>query len=182
MTIKLLILSLALGVFTGTDQPVKHDRFASYVLNDFDRYSAFLAVDVISDEYSGPVIIQNGDLYYFLNQTSGFNKAKYKASMTKLLLTKAKLRIGKTPLSKWGFLKVSKSDGVLGAGKNGAGSFVSHYFTNGVLNDGIADEDRNAIISTLFEWRIPSRIDDLTGYLVILRLTLSNSPRTPVRA
>lgn len=164
-----LFLILVLGIsFAGT--PENHDRFYSYVLNDFDRHSSFLAIDIVSDEYSGRVVIENAELFNFFHQTRGFNKAKYKVSIKKLLTSEEPLRLGKTSLSKWGFMKVSRRDNILDAAKKGTDSFISQYFQSRALKPGVDEEDQKAIISTLFELKVPTVIDDLTGYLIIIPL------------
>jgi hypothetical protein len=68
------------------------------------------------------------------------------------------------------FIKVESVTSVNANAQKGADEFILTYFDNGkVLKDGIKKEERTAIIQKLFEWEIPSRIDDETGYLVISR-------------
>jgi hypothetical protein len=115
------------------------------------------------------VIIQNGDLFYFLNQTKGLDAEGYRAFMKAQLSNKTRLNIGETRLSKWGFIKVADVGSVRKQSSKGIEEFIRHYFRGRVIKDGISDDKRNGIINRLFEWGIASKTDDETGYLVVYR-------------
>lgn len=143
--------------------------FYDKVLSDYSDHSLFVAVDIKSREYTGRVVIKNADLYYFFNQTKGYDKEKYKAFMKKLLLNKTRLSIETASLSKWGFVNVTGVNGVKKYSSKSLQEFINHYFQGKVIKDNVGDDERNAIINKLFEWKIATRIDDETGYLVIVR-------------
>jgi len=54
-----------------------NSSFYNQVLNDFDTTSYFIAVDINSPYYKGRAIIENNNLYQYLNKTKGFDKEKY---------------------------------------------------------------------------------------------------------
>ncbi len=65
--------------------------FYDKVLSDFGTRSYFIALDIKSDFYKGRVLIENNDLYNFLNKTKGWDKERYKARMLKILAHKEHL-------------------------------------------------------------------------------------------
>ena len=89
-----------------------------------------------------------------------------------LLSRKSKLSLGKSDLIKWHFIKVKKIEAVENYSIKGKNELIEHYFNhidnNFVIKKGIDDNETNAVIAKLFELKIASRIDDETGYLIIL--------------
>ena len=164
-----LKLALLLCLFIASHCLGQSGDFYDKVLRDQGNHSFFIAVDVVSSEYTGRVIIQNGDLLYFLNQTKGLDAEGYRAFMRAQLSNKTRLNIGDARLSKWGFIKVVDVGSVRKQASKGIEEFIRHYFRGRVIKDGIGDEMRNAIINRLFEWGIASKTDDETGYLVVYR-------------
>ena len=139
----------------------KHNFFDK-IINDFRDDSYFI---VIKNNDKINYIVENDDLYYYLQKQNTIDKEQYKKEV------KAKLINGNVfeivnPNSN--FIKVPNVPSVVANAKKGADEFNKIYFDNGkTLKDGITDDERTAIIQKLFEWEIASKIDDETGYLVI---------------
>lgn len=143
--------------------------FLDKVLNNFDRYSYFIAIDLKSSAYNGRVVIENDDLYYYFEQIKQLDKAAYKNFITNQLQSKEPLNIQNADLVRWNFVKVPIVPSITKNAEKGVDEFIKTYFDGRVLKDGITDDERTVIINQLFEWEIPSNIDDETGYLVISR-------------
>jgi hypothetical protein len=141
--------------------------FYDKVLGNYSLHSTFIATDVQSKEYTGRVVIENGDLYYFFRQTRGYDQKSYMAFMRERLLNKDRISLGNVSLKKWGFYKVAAINSVEKHASNGLEKFIDHYFQGIVIRDGIRDAERNAVISKLFEFGVVAHIDCETGYLVI---------------
>jgi len=145
----------------------KNSMFLDKIVNNFDRNSYFIAIDVKSAEYNGRVIIENDDLYYYYEQKKQYSKSIYKDFIIQKLLANESLNINATDFEKWNFYKVPSIISITQNEEKGVEGFIKTYFDGRVLKDGITDEERIAIINQLFEWEIASYIDDETGYLVI---------------
>lgn len=162
----IFILSLALiALFYGCNNV--NNGFYSRVLNDFDSTSYFIALDIKSPSYRGRAIIENDNLYRFLNKTRGYDKGKYISYMKRILMHNRKLKIKDKDFDLWSFMKVFEIEKVVLAANRGRDNFIANYFNGSLLNYGISDEERNAIINQLFYWGVPARFDPITGNLVI---------------
>ena len=144
--------------------------FLDKVLNDFDSYSYFIALDAETPNYKGRIIVENEDLYYIFQKTKGVNsKEEYKTEVKEAIRKKPTLSLNIIDFEEWEIHRVLKSSTVDSIAAKGKDRFIAYYFTGRVLKEGISDDERNAIIEKLFEWEIPGKIDDETGYLVISR-------------
>lgn len=141
--------------------------FYNKVLNDFDTTSYYIALDIKSQSYNGRIIIENNNLYLFLNKTMGFDKERYKSYMKRVLTHHKALKIEDKDFYTWKFIKVFELESVIHFADQGRDNFVAHYFNGIVLNDGISDKEQNAVINQLFYWEFPAKIDKLTGDLII---------------
>ncbi len=159
-------LLLLIVLFSCTQEEV---MFLDKVVSNFDRYSYFIAIDLESSAYRGRVIIENDDLYYYFEQTKQLDKLAYKNLIINTLKSNGYLDVPNINLVKWNFNKVPSVASVTKNAEKGEDEFIKVYFEGRVLKDGISDEERTAIINQLFDWEIPSRIDDETGYLIISR-------------
>jgi hypothetical protein len=150
-------------------QEDSYEDFEDKVLNSFFRYSAFLSLNIISDEYNGRIIIENKHLFLYLNKLKGFNKDQYKAFMKDVLLNKSALKLKKIDSN---FIKIKEIESAEIVASKGKQDFIKQYFKNspgvkGVMKAKISEDEFNAIIAKLFDWKIAAMIDDETGYLVI---------------
>jgi hypothetical protein len=144
-----------------------NSQFYNTVLNDFDTSSYFIAFDIKSPTYRGHTIIENNNLYLFLHKTKGFNKERYKSFMKRILIHHKALRIEEKDLYVWKFRKVHDLESVIKIANRGRDNFVAYYFNGKVLNYGLTDKERDAVISQLFYWEFPAKIDKLTGDLIL---------------
>jgi hypothetical protein len=144
-----------------------HSQFFDKVLNDFDTNSYFIALDLKSPYYKGRVIIENNDLFTFLQKTKGFDKEKYKTFMNRILTHHKVLRIKEKDIGASKFIKVDLIESVLNIAGRGKNNFVAYYFNGIVLNIAVTDKEQAAIINQLFYWKFPAKIDSITGALII---------------
>lgn len=160
-----LIFHIALSSFISCTN--RNISFYDKVLNDFDTSSYFIALTVKASSYKGPAIVANNNLYAFLNKTRGFDKDKYKSYVEGILIHHRTLRIKDKDFLTWKIMKAKESEDVLRYANSGRDNFVDHYFNGVILNYGIKEADRNAIIDQLFYWEYPAKFDKATGDLVI---------------
>jgi hypothetical protein len=144
-----------------------NSSFQKKVLNDFDTTSYFIAVDIKSPFYTGRTIIENKNLYFFLNKTKGFHKRRYLSYMERTLTHHRVLIIEDKDISRWKFIKVYDIESVLRIADRGSNYFIANYFNGYFLNYGYTEKEQDAIINQLFYWEIPAKIDKLTGNLII---------------
>jgi len=153
------------SIFNRVDQRKTDKNFADLVLNNFTRHSRFLSFDVASNEYSGKVIIENKHLFGFLQNVKSFNKEQYQSFMKDALLNKNVIKLEKLNSD---FIKIESVEKVESLAAKGAQEFVKHYFSeSGVLEQRLHEDEKNAVIAKLFEWKIIAVIDDETGALII---------------
>jgi hypothetical protein len=146
----------------------KDTLFYDKVTNDFDRYSYFLSIQLQSSNGKGRFIIENDDLYNYLQQSRKIDKEQYKKMIKDKLMNRLPLEINNNPTSN--FIKIPEIESVNASTKKGIDEFIEIYFENEkVLKDGVTDNERTVIIQKLFEWGIMSKIDDETGYLILSR-------------
>ena len=139
--------------------------FINKVLNDFDKYSYFLVIEVKTLKTTESYIIQNHNLFNYLKNTKKISKENY-INIMKDKLTKKTPLIIDNPNSN--FIKISKNENVESNAKKGLAEFIKTYFDNEkVLKENIVEVEKIAIIQKLFEWKVPCKIDDETGYLII---------------
>lgn len=147
----------------------KDTSFYQKVINDFDRYSYFISIELHTSNYNGKVIIENDDLYNYLQQTHKIDKEKYKTMIKEKLLNHLSLELSNNNQSQSNFIKVPEIESVNTIAKKGIDEFIKTYFDGKVLKDGVTDDERTVIIQKLFEWEVASKIDDETGYLILNR-------------
>lgn len=161
----IFIVILAKNPFTACTKG--NSQFFDKVLSDFDTTSYFIALDIKAPTYKGRAIIENKDLYLFLNRTKGLDKEKYKTYMTGILSHRRSLKINNKDLLNVKFKKVYNVESIIRNSNNGRDSFISYYFNGKILNYVLIEREQNAVINQLFYWEIPAKIDKLTGYLII---------------
>jgi len=141
--------------------------FYNKILSDFDSSSYYLAFDIKSPLYKGRVIIENKDLYNYLNTTKGFDRAKYQLVMKGKLRYNRALKVADKDLEKWHFIKVKVLTDVIVNANKGVDEFIAHYFNGTVLNYGIPVDEINAVINQLFFWEVPVKKGNVTGELLL---------------
>lgn len=172
----------------------------------------FLSIEVASEKYSGKVVIENVDLFDFLNKTKGFDRKQYKEFVRDLLVNKKKLVLDKSNVGSDGtFLKikgvsehefrvVNEIPDIEAISAQGCVAFVRHYFLaepiesavapvsedcrefirkqndDLLMRSGLSTMERSVVIDKLFEWQIPTRIDDYSGLLTIRKVNFQKTP------
>lgn len=148
---------------------VDNDWFIKKVISDFhSRYTSFILLEVESEGYKGEVVIENDDLYYYYNQTKGFDQKEYQNIIYQILREKSPVKINKEDFDRFNFLKVPNDPAVIANAKMGVKHFIKTYFDKRkVSKDNITEDQRRAIISQLYKFNVLSWIDCETGYLLI---------------
>ena len=165
----MILLLIYLLSFRSTPS-APNDLFLERALSDTNYQSFFIALNIKSRKYEGKAIVENGDLYSYLRRTKKMDKEKYKQVMKELLSTKAALTIkGKINLRKHGFIIVPENKSVEAVALKGREEFLRYYFEKNNIKSNISILDRNAIIYQLFEWKVLAKIDDISGYIIIIK-------------
>jgi hypothetical protein len=141
--------------------------FYNTVLNDFDSSSYYVALNIKSPDYKGRVIIENDDLYKYLNKTKGLDKIRYHSMMQKILTHRRYLKVDDKDLLGWKFIEVPQVNSVIFSANKGVNSFIAQYFNGVVLNAGLSYDEIHAVINQLFYWGIPIRVDPVSHQLLL---------------
>lgn len=162
--------SLLIALFFAQSCVAQKQVFQDKVLEFLDdRYCYFLSINITSPKFKGTAIIENDEMFYFLNRTQNMNQMQYVNKMRHLLSNKDTLVVGNIDLEKWEFKTVIKDSIVISNARKGKSKFIDIYFHNNVLKNGVTDNERTLIIDQLFKWDIATKIDCETGYLVLHR-------------
>jgi hypothetical protein len=137
------------------------------VLDDFGNKSYFIALNLKSTVYKGRVIIENNDLYNYLNKTRAWDKISYKSKLESILIHRRTLIVNSTDLIKWKFIRVSEVNNVYLNANKGINSFISSYFEGTLFKYDVREDEMHAVINQLFYWKIPVRFDNVTGQLML---------------
>ncbi len=166
--ISLLILVILL-IFKNPFTACTHDNLSFYkkILHDFDTSSYFVALNIKSPDYKGRAIIENNNLYQYLNKAKGLDKKEYIQFMIKTLSHHRALKLSGDDIIAWKFIKVQEVQSVMLVASRGLDNFIEYYFNGSVLNIVVTEIEQNAIISQLFYWKIPAKIGKMTGNLII---------------
>ncbi|CAN5627244.1 hypothetical protein BH20ACI4_BH20ACI4_32080 [soil metagenome] len=169
---KLLLIFCSFFLFIQFSFAQVND-FYETVLSDFRGNSAFIALDIVSSEYSGRIIIENAHLYVLLNRAKGFDENAYQSFMKNLLQDKKKLCLCDADFTNIRFYKVKNLPIISEYENKGMNEFIKHFFIKidekylmGLEKFSL--DERSAVVSKLFEWKIATFIDDESGYLIIM--------------
>lgn len=143
------------------------NSFVSKVINDFSRNSYFIILNTELSEGINISLIENDDLFYYFNQTKGYNEETYKKEIEIIMRERRVLKITDADFAKFEFIKVKSIPMLNKEAKKGKEFIVNKYFKNRVIVDNVSDDQKNFLIKMLFDWSVASRIDDETGYLII---------------
>lgn len=139
-------------------------QFIDSVLTDINTSSAYIAVNIKSNEFTGKAIIENVDLFRFLYEKYDGSLSKYSAEIKRVLIHSDTLLIGDNDIMEIGFLKVSKIRTVDDNAQNEVSKFIDIYFKNGFIKKSVSEDEKIAIIDKLFTFNISTRLDDESGY------------------
>jgi hypothetical protein len=147
--------------------------FYHKVLSDFHDWSYYVALNVSSPGYKGPVVVQNVDLFLLTLKSRKLTESEYTAKMERLLAEDIPLKVDDSDFQKSGLLKVTLDDSVAQYAKQGIEVLTKRYFREGVrcyiMRDEVTDEEKASIIYQLFKRQIACHVDDETGYLIFFR-------------
>lgn len=141
--------------------------FIAKITDDFSRNSYFIVLDVSLPAGITTSLIENDDLYYYFYKTKGYNENRYKEEIRMIIKKNKVLTVTNVYFSKFGFSKVENLQKLNDDAKKGKGFIMGKYFKNYIIKDGVTKNERNVLIKMLFDWNIPSKIDDESGYLII---------------
>lgn len=167
MKMKFYIITFVILVSMQDCSQNRHSHFVDKITSDFSRGSYYIVVNVKLSGVVTTSLIENDDLYYFFHKTKGYDEARYKNEVRNIFKKELMLNVAETDFSKFGFIKVVRIPKLDEEAKKGKDFIVGKYFNNHVIVNGVKGNERNALIKLLFDWNVPSKIDDETGYLVI---------------
>lgn len=160
---------LILILFNVAESKAGDKEFYNSVLSDFGLQSSFVAIDVLSDDYDGRVIIENLNLYTFLYRQQALDEDTYKKRMLRMFLANERLDLRGTKLDVKRFIKIKEDPDFDAHADQDREAFLLRYFDGRVIKSGLEPSLKYAIISKLFDWRIVTYTDDFSGYLVYRR-------------
>ena len=144
--------------------------FHRKVLSDFHDWSYYVALNVSSPSYKGPVVVQNVELFLLTLKSRKFTESEYTAEMERLLEGDIPLKVDDSDFQKRGILKVNFDDSVALYAKQDIETFTKRYFHKGdrcyVVRDEVTEQEKASIIYQLFKRQIACRVDDESGYLI----------------
>jgi hypothetical protein len=160
-----VILSLLLLILVSCSE--KNPAFYNQVLGNFDKHSYFIALDIRSDEFKGRVLVENNNLFTFLNKTNGWDKERYKSMMKRILIHRRIMKIKNTADLSLSFIKVKEINKVYLSANKGPDSFIKDYFNGKIFKYETPEDEIYAVINQLFYWKIPIKFDDATGQFML---------------
>jgi hypothetical protein len=164
-----LIISL-ITLFTTSNKKDKlfNDKFfLSSAVNDFKSKSCFIACSIASPNYTGNVVIENDDLYYYLSESLNLDKKKYKKFMLKKLLKNEVIDVSCTDIPQCRFFIADDSTIIKQNSEATKEEMVKKYFEDNMLKDGLNFRERNTIAYLLFKKGLKTKIDGESGSLYI---------------
>ena len=169
MRILSLILFLSCCGFTIAEDS---DFLEKVVGETHHRHDYYLSVRMCRDSDTVRYVVENHFMFTYMQtqEKAVLPYGQYRAAMLETLQENKVIpvKVAFSDLqSKWRFMKVQDNDEIKAAADKGQDYFIGHFFNNGVLKDGMGNEQKAAIINHLFEWHIPTMTDDETGYLII---------------
>lgn len=157
-----------LAMFLCVDTQMCADQYFDRLLSNYSIHSYYIQLDikdVNGNEFK--IITQNHLLYDFLKTEKGLSKEDYRLLVKSKLLNKQYLIIDTSKFSS--FYVLMKDTCVAKMISKGRDSFIDHYFYNdGELRQEI-DHEIPTIISILFDWMVPIRVDDESGNILVVR-------------
>jgi hypothetical protein len=143
----------------------KDNPFVEKIIGDYSRNSYFVLIGIKSSTATSMYLIENDDLFYYYHQQKGYNEKQYQEFIKPLLSEEKSIMVSSDDIKKYGFTAITSAK-LEEEMKKDKSYLLQKYFANHVLKDGISIEERNVIIAVLFNWKIASRIDDESGYLI----------------
>ncbi len=155
-----ILISYIMVVLFATDKLDYLDE----ALSDFKEKSCFIVVKVklAKSSTTKTYIIENDDLYLFLNEKKTKKEADYTSYMRRKIENNKPLKL--KSLSR-DFREVIESDVIESDAQKGLDHFVKTYFdSSGVLKNNSTAQENALIIKKMFDWGVLCSIDDETGY------------------
>ncbi|MGE5457830.1 MAG: hypothetical protein ACM3RX_05710 [Methanococcaceae archaeon] len=145
---------------------ISPSNFYEKVLSDFSIHSYYVYLKIELNGKDEEVIIENQNLYNYLNKTEGIDEQQYKKKLLTILKTHKKLII-KSTHNNTDFLEISQNNREVDKiAKQGKEYFINYYFNQFKgLKDNIPENNKRSIIKTLFLWKILCRVNDESGLL-----------------
>ena len=101
-----IIHSLSINNVFSSDRKYFYDVVFSYEA----IHSYYISLQVKSEKYTGYVIIENSNLYWYISKTMGLNKEDYKIYIEKILENKEYLNIKEEDFEQYSFIKIVKNN------------------------------------------------------------------------
>ena len=145
------------------------EKFYDKILNNAnDRHGYFISLTIKDNQSQRMVVVSNTDLYDAMSKTKGFKADQYSSVLKNALRNNLVVSLAPNIASESkGFYEVKSCAEVERIAREGKDHFIDYYFKTGVLRKPIINPETHCIIKKLFEWCIPSKIDDESGFLII---------------
>ena len=160
-----LIIFYFLIIYLPSCSQSQNSPFVERIIGDYSRSSYYILVSIKSPNKDSLYLIENDDLFYYYHQKSGYSEKQYQEYIGPVINEVKSIIVADSDIKKYGFEVISLAK-VESEMKKGRSYILQEYFENRILKDGISIEKRNLIIAALFRWKLASRIDDESGYLV----------------
>ncbi|GAB3722037.1 hypothetical protein [Flavobacterium koreense] len=147
----------------------QNEDYYTKVLTNLKSNGYYLSINVTSTSYTGKIVIENVDLYFFFKDTKRIRHKKYIKQLKKYLETETPMPIDNVFFEEYKFAKVASSEEIEQDFKLGKTYFLEKYFSNRVLKKSYPIETQLIIIDKLFLLNILCFTDDESGALVIER-------------
>ena len=177
MQIKFLLTIFLVLLFSNNNLSQQNKFFKKILSNRISESNGyFVSLDAQSIDYSGKVIITNGQLLLFLNRTNIHKGKLYGKYVLNLLSNKRALKLKKANFLNKSyilangitFIPITKNNQIEEVAKKGCKNFIEFYFNE--IDGGYEFNKSNnkySVINQLFLWQVPTFINDISGTLVI---------------
>ena len=123
---------MVLLICSPTNTFQKND-FYDIILNNFNENSYYLTFKVESSNYNGDIVIENDDLYYYLQKSKKISKRKYIEYLKKHLENKLPIKLNGDIFLTENFIKLIKNSTIDEDANKGLDFFLTKYFDNKFL-------------------------------------------------
>ena len=132
----------------------------------------FIVLDIDSSSYKGRAAIENADLYVFLKIKRGINETAYINYVKDLIANNKKLYICDSEKEEFNFIPIKNIKEINDYASKGKEKFLKHYFRGKLMDSAFTQgldglDVMYAVADKLFEWKIVTYQDDLSGLLAI---------------
>jgi hypothetical protein len=144
-------------------------KFYRQATSNFSTSSYFIVLDVINNNDTFPIVIQNGDLYYRLIQSRIVkNEEDFQNKMLEILENNSYLNLNSKKMPFLNDYRATKNDSIDSSALTNSGQLSKLFFTDKVLIRGkFSFSKKKSIIYYLFKSEILCHEDCVTGDILV---------------